>query len=65
MTALWLFIAGLCLFLAAAVAAAFGVAAGFGGSRVFVPLLLVAAVTAVLGLAITARAFGFGWVGAP
>lgn len=65
MTALWMFLAGVAAVLVAGGLAAVGVGMGFGGMRgAFWPVVL-AVLVLLVGIALMARAFGFGWVGAP
>ena len=65
MTVLWLFLAGVAAVLVAGAFAAVGLSMGFAGMRA-VPVAGVVAVLALLaGVALIARALGFGWVGAP
>jgi hypothetical protein len=64
-TALWLFLSGVATILAAGVFAAVGISMGFGGIRGAPAVVVVACLCLLAGVALVARAFGFGWVGAP
>lgn len=65
MTALWLFLAGVGAVLVAGALAAVAVGMGFGGMRGAFWPAVVACLVLLAGIALVARAFGFGWVGAP